>query len=83
MLVKKNKDYGNSFAEPLNIFAKELTPKQMIAVRMNDKLARLKSGSANYQEDTVLDIFGYLALWKILDNRELGEVLVNAKPNQL
>ncbi len=65
LLIKKNRSYGNSFAEPVRIFAKNVSPGDQILVRIDDKLARLKSGTDEFDEDTVLDTLGYLILWRI------------------
>lgn len=64
LLLKKNIAYGNSALEPSNIFAKA-TAKEQIAVRIDDKLNRLKKGSEFEDEDTILDLIGYLILYRI------------------
>ena len=65
-LVRKNNDYGNSFADPVGIFSK-LSPLDQINVRIDDKLKRIKnSGDKNFNEDTELDLVGYLILKRVL-----------------
>lgn len=61
-LIEKNESYGNSVAEPVNMFAKGLTPEQQIGVRIDDKLSRIASGSEYPGDDTVKDLAGYLIL---------------------
>lgn len=67
VLLAKNISYGNSALEPINIFSK-LNSKEQINIRLDDKLSRLAKGSEFEQEDTKLDIIGYLILDRMLDN---------------
>ena len=70
LLVAKNKKYGNSALEPLGVFS-QLSAKQGLLVRIDDKLKRIKNGSLdNDDEDVVNDLIGYLVLLKIHANRE-------------
>ena len=67
MLLAKNKSYGNSFAEPVGIFAQGLSPEEQVRVRIDDKLARIAKGDPSFgDEDTVLDLIGYLVLLRVL-----------------
>lgn len=63
MLLEKNAAYGNSALDPLRIFSKA-DPVEQILVRLDDKLSRLKRGSAA-GEDVERDIMGYLILLRI------------------
>ena len=67
LLIKKNKAYGNSFAEPANIFCK-LSAEDQINCRIDDKLSRIKKGQDKdaVPEDTELDLIGYLILKRVL-----------------
>jgi len=67
LLIAKNKAYGNSFQEPMNIFSKS-TPEEQINIRLDDKLSRIKKGQDKdaVPEDTELDIIGYLILKRVL-----------------
>jgi len=66
LLISKNKDYGNSFAETINVFT-NLNPIEQINVRLDDKLKRmLNEGEKNFNEDTELDFIGYLILRRVL-----------------
>ena len=70
MLVAKNKKYGNSALEPLGVFS-QLSAKEGLLVRIDDKLKRIKNGSLdNDDEDVINDLIGYLVLLKIHANRE-------------
>ena len=70
MLVVKNKKYGNSALEPLGVFS-QLSAKEGLLVRIDDKLKRIKNGSLDKDdEDVVNDLIGYLVLLKIHANRE-------------
>jgi hypothetical protein len=65
LLVAKNKKYGNSALEPLGVFS-QLSAKQGLLVRIDDKLKRIKNGSLEKDdEDVVNDLIGYLVLLKI------------------
>ncbi len=61
MLKEKNRSYGNSALDPVRIFSKA-TPVEQILVRLDDKLSRLKRGDNRFQEDTIIDLLGYLVL---------------------
>ncbi|CAN1721979.1 protein of unknown function [Hyphomicrobium sp. 1Nfss2.1] len=63
MLLKKNAAYGNSALDPVRIFS-SAPPAEQIAVRLDDKLSRLKRGHAA-GEDVEEDLLGYLFLRRI------------------
>jgi hypothetical protein len=68
MLIDKNRKYGNSALEPLGVFS-QLSAKQGLLIRIDDKLKRIKNGSLEKDdEDVVNDLIGYLVLLKISDN---------------
>lgn len=61
-LTTKNARYGDSAANPLRVFSRASTDEQL-CVRIDDKLSRLARGSGlGDDEDTLLDLVGYLAL---------------------
>ena len=65
MLLSKNKAYGSSALEPLNIFSKG-RPYDSLCARIDDKLARIKNvGVSDKTEDTLFDLCGYLVLLMI------------------
>ena len=65
LLISKNKKYGNSALEPLGVFS-QLSAKDGLLVRIDDKLKRIKNGSLNQDdEDVINDLIGYLVLLKI------------------
>ena len=65
LLVSKNIKYGNSALEPLGIFS-QLSAKEGLLVRIDDKLKRIKNGSLEKDdEDVINDLIGYLVLLKI------------------
>src|SRR5947209_2473579 len=69
LLLNKNRKYGNSALEPIRVFSKADTLEQ-IDVRIDDKLKRIQtSGPSGPDEDTVLDLIGYLVLRRV--GREL------------
>ena len=67
MLINKNLKYGNSALEPLGVFS-QLSAKEGLLVRIDDKLKRIKNGSLDKDdEDVINDLIGYLVLLKIQD----------------
>jgi hypothetical protein len=67
LLISKNLKYGNSALEPLGVFS-QLSAKQGLLIRIDDKLKRIKNGSLEKDdEDVINDLIGYLVLLKILD----------------
>jgi len=66
ILVAKNKAYGDSALNPVNIFA-----------YIDDKLSRIRNGCAGVgEEDDVLDLAGYLILLMIdRDQKLLPQIL--------
>lgn len=70
MLIANNEKYGNSALEPLGIFS-QLSAKEGLLLRIDDKLKLIKNGSLdNNDEDVVNDLIGYLVLFKIHANQE-------------
>jgi len=68
MLIEKNRKYGNSALEPLGVFS-QLSAKEGLLIRIDDKLKRIKNGSLEKDdEDVINDLIGYLVLLKISDN---------------
>jgi hypothetical protein len=67
LLRMKNKAYGNSFMHPANVFCK-LPAIEQINVRIDDKINRIAKGKCldEVEEDTELDLIGYLILKRIL-----------------
>jgi hypothetical protein len=83
MLIAKNEKYGNSALEPLGVFS-QLSAKDGLLVRIDDKLKRIKNGSLDKDdEDVVNDLIGYLVLLKIHATSidEPNQVLTNAAKN--
>lgn len=64
MLLEKNAAYGNSALDPLRIFSQG-SPAEQIRVRIDDKLSRLARGHVFGDEDTILDLIGYLVLLRV------------------
>jgi hypothetical protein len=70
MLLFKNESYGNSALEPDMILPVSATPADMIRIRINDKLKRLKMGKKAANEDTEFDLIGYFVLLRIANHNE-------------
>lgn len=64
LLIEKNRSYGNSALDPINCFYKG-DATTAIKVRIDDKLSRIMRGKEYKQEDTIMDLLGYLVILKI------------------
>jgi hypothetical protein len=65
LLKSKNKAYGNTALDPVQIFSR-LDATEAICARIDDKIMRIKNKGINDQtEDTVNDLIGYLLLLKM------------------
>ena len=70
LLISKNLKYGDSALKPTRIFSQSSTIEQL-KVRIDDKVNRIKnSGVLCDDEDTVMDLAGYLILLRIALDRE-------------
>lgn len=69
MLLEKNRKYGNSVLKPVRVFSRA-APTEQLLVRLDDKLARLRSAQPDDAEDTVLDLLGYLIMLRIARKQE-------------
>lgn len=70
LLLRKNKAYGNSALEPLNVFSQQNAVDSLCA-RLDDKLSRIKNKGLNDKtEDTLFDLAGYLILLIIAKNEQ-------------
>lgn len=65
-LLEKNKRYGNSALEPINVFSK-LSSEEGIKLRMDDKVKRIKN-STELRKNDVVDLTGYLILMCVHKN---------------
>jgi len=65
-LKEKNKRYGNSALNPIQIFSKKDANNQ-ICNRLDDKLSRIKNSNTLRKND-VSDVFGYITLLMIQNN---------------
>lgn len=65
LLVLKNQRYGDSALSPMSVFATGITPRQRMAVRMDDKINRLANGMGVHggdREHPGIDLAGYILL---------------------
>ncbi len=65
LLLKKNIAYGNSALEPLNVLS-NATAEEQIRMHIDNKLTRLKNQKEFENEDSLLDLTGYLILLIVL-----------------
>ena len=67
VLRAKNRKYGDSVSNPERIFSRSDRVEQ-VRVRIDDKLSRIRMrGPHAVDEDTLLDLIGYLALLAALE----------------
>ena len=65
LLIKKNRDYGNSALNPSSVFSKG-DVFESLGSRIDDKLMRIQNVGVNDEtEDTISDLIGYLILYKV------------------
>ena len=65
LLLKKNRDYGDSALNPTNVFSQG-DVFESLGSRIDDKLMRIQNVGVNDEtEDTVSDLIGYLILYKV------------------
>ena len=73
LLIQKNNSYGNSATQPAKIFSKG-NAVESISARIDDKLMRIKNvGINNDTEDTLMDLIGYLILYKVAMIKEVQD----------
>jgi hypothetical protein len=64
-LLEKNKRYGNSALEPINVFS-NLDAEEGIKLRLDDKVKRVKNNNTKkLRKNDVVDLTGYLILISI------------------
>lgn len=74
-LLEKNRRYGNSALEPVRMFSRA-SPIEQIRVRLDDKMSRIMNGAGEMaeDEDTILDLIGYLVLLRVAMRYEVETV---------
>ena len=68
LLVEKNRKYGDSASNPVRVFSKA-SPLEQLKVRMDDKLSRLKNSQDDEDEDVLLDLAGYIILYRVVQKQ--------------
>lgn len=64
MLISKNAAYGDSALHPLAVFGRGKA-SDLIRVRIDDKLSRIRNNPEAFGEDPILDLLGYLILLQL------------------
>ena len=79
LLIKKNRDYGNSALNPSSVFSKG-DVFESLGSRIDDKLMRIQNVGVNDEtEDTISDLIGYLILYKVAMIMEKDEIYNSEK----
>jgi hypothetical protein len=73
MLLAKNRKYGDAALNPNQTFS-SVPPIELINVRMDDKLSRIRNRQSDEDEDVELDLIGYLLL------KQIAKMRVTRKP---
>lgn len=68
LLIAKNRKYGDSALNPHQTFS-SATPIELINVRLDDKLSRIRNRQTDEDEDVEIDLIGYLILKQIAKHR--------------
>lgn len=69
MLIMKNRKYGDAALNPQQTFA-TCDSIELIRVRMDDKLSRIRNRQNDDDEDPYKDLLGYLILHEIAQMRK-------------
>jgi hypothetical protein len=69
MLLEKNRKYGDSAINPKRIFSKS-SAKEQILVRLDDKMNRWLNQQNDEDEDVIMDMIGYLILYRVAMKKE-------------
>lgn len=73
LLLYKNKRYGNAALEPQNVFFKG-SGQNSIAIRLDDKLSRIKNGPEIPRTNDIVDLIGYEILLLVNKNVSSKEI---------
>lgn len=73
LLIEKNRSYGDSALNPVGIFGRGRA-SDLIRVRIDDKLSRIRNAPDAFGEDPVNDLLGYLVLLSLaLEDEAAGD----------
>jgi hypothetical protein len=64
LLLEKNRKYGDAAVNPARFFSKASATEQIL-VRLDDKLNRWINRQNDEDEDVLLDMLGYLILYRV------------------
>ena len=82
MLISKNMKYGDAALNPNQTFSRA-SAEELINVRIDDKLSRIRNRRDNEDEDPEWDLLGYLVLKRILKLRKLRDAQLALKANSI
>lgn len=69
LLLEKNRKYGDSAVNPVRMFSKASASEQIL-VRLDDKLNRFINRQDDEDEDVILDMLGYLILYRVANVKQ-------------
>lgn len=61
LLIQKNNSYGDSALHPIGVFGRGRAT-DLLRVRIDDKLSRIRNAPDAFGEDAIADLTGYLIL---------------------
>ena len=73
-LKQKNDSYGSSILNPIRVFSTNISTREQILVRMDDKVSRIVRGNSSVDSmyDTVKDFLGYVVHLRMLESENDG-----------
>lgn len=71
-LKQKNDSYGSSILNPIRVFSTNISRREQILVRVDDKVSRIVRGNSSVESmhDTVKDILGYAVHLRMLESEK-------------
>lgn len=73
VLIDKNKKYGNSALQPINVFFKGNNTNSIL-IRLDDKLSRIKNNKEDIRVNDICDTIGYLVLLLVAKGVKIEDI---------
>jgi hypothetical protein len=69
-LCEKNTSYGGPVFKDVHLMGRTVSKEDLILARISDKIKRIQGGKEYAQDDSALDLCGYLVLYSIICNKD-------------